>query len=236
MSYCKSSSQAKKRLENTVLNFKCLEKGEILENHRGSITCEYLYQSMYGLDDLDTLQRFGRVKVEATNFTISEPTSKLTIAPHLYELASISQQKVLKEMYRVEPFEIETINLERIFIDKVFAAQFYFERKKYFDVAKHIYDISILLENEKIQMFLKDKEYIIEIVKLKRKEGINRKGGVLNNMKISDFPYLKELSNNTLFENELEEMQHIYVFNEKDKISKEIVYEKLQELLRIFSN
>lgn len=55
-------------------------------------------------------------------------------------------------------------------------------------------------------------------------------------MKISDFPYLKELSNNTLFENELEEMQHIYVFNEKDKISKEIVYEKLQELLKIFSN
>lgn len=41
---CPTASQAKKRLENATLKFSCLEKGETLENHRGSITCEYLYE------------------------------------------------------------------------------------------------------------------------------------------------------------------------------------------------
>lgn len=70
---CPTASQAKKRLENATLKFGCLEKGETLENHRGSITCEYLYESMYALDKEDALQRFGRVKIEATSFTVSEP-------------------------------------------------------------------------------------------------------------------------------------------------------------------
>ena len=39
---CPTASQAKKRLENATLKFSCLEKGETLEIHRGSITCEYL--------------------------------------------------------------------------------------------------------------------------------------------------------------------------------------------------
>ena len=151
---CPTASQAKKRLENATLKFSCLEKGETLENHRGSITCEYLYESMYALDKEDALQRFGRVKIEATSFTVSEPTDRIKIAPHLYELASEEQQKIMREVYGVEPFEIETISLERIFIDKVFAAQFYFERKDYSDVAKHVYDLTALLDNEQIKAFL----------------------------------------------------------------------------------
>lgn len=98
---CPTASQAKKRLENATLKFSCLEKGETLENHRGSITCEYLYESMYALDKEDALQRFGRVKIEATSFTVSEPTDKITIAPHLYELASEEQQKIMREVYSV---------------------------------------------------------------------------------------------------------------------------------------
>lgn len=90
---CANASQAKKRLDNAALRFNCLEKGRTLENRRGSITCEYLYESMYALDKEDALQRFGRVKIEATSFTISEPTEKLMIAPHLYELASEEQKK-----------------------------------------------------------------------------------------------------------------------------------------------
>ena len=160
---CPTASQAKKRLENATLKFSCLEKGETLENHRGSITCEYLYESMYALDKEDALQRFGRVKIEATSFTVSEPTDKITIAPHLYELASEEQQKIMREVYSVEPFEIETISLERIFIDKVFAAQFYFERKDYSDVAKHVYDLTVLLDIEQIRAFLNDEKRVLEV-------------------------------------------------------------------------
>lgn len=220
---CLTANQAKKRLENATLKFSCLRKGGTLENHRGSITCEYLYESMYVLDKEDALQRFGRVKIEATNFTVSEPTGRITIAPHLYELANTEQQKILREVYDVEPFEIETISLERIFIDKVFAAQFYYERKNYGDVAKHVYDLAVLLDNEKIKRFLQDKEQVLRIIGYKRKEELNRKGGIAADMPISAFVYFRELWGNEEFAAAFNRMQRIYVFNEQDKIDKENV-------------
>ena len=98
---CPTPSQAKKRLENASLKFNCLPKGETDENCRGSITCLYEYDSLYQLDENDALQRFGRVKVEATSFTVSEPTQGIEIAPHLYELCNDGRRKILRENYGV---------------------------------------------------------------------------------------------------------------------------------------
>ena len=110
---------------NASLKFNCLPKGETEENRRGSITCLYVYDSLYQLDDGDALQRFGKVKVEATSFTVSEPTQGIEIAPHLYELCGEDRRKILRENYGVQPFIVQTISLERIFIDKVFVFFFY---------------------------------------------------------------------------------------------------------------
>ena len=230
---CPTPSQAKKRLENATLKFNCLEKGETLENNRGSITCEYLYESMYALDKDDALQRFGRVKIEATSFTVSEPTDKIMIAPHLYELASDEQQKIMRETYDIKPFEIETISLERIFIDKVFAAQFYYDRNDYSDVAKHVYDLTVLFDNEQIKTFLKDKSRVLKVIGYKRKEELSRKGGVSANMQIANFDYFKGLAGNKEFETAFNEMQRIYVFNEQDKLSKETVIAAISKLREI---
>lgn len=230
---CPTSSQAQKRLENATFKFNCLEKGKTLENNRGSITCEYLYESMYDLDKDDTLQRFGRVKIEATSFTVSEPTDKIMIAPHLYELASDEQQKIMRETYDIKPFEIETISLERIFIDKVFAAQFYYERKEYSDVAKHVYDLTVLLDNEQIKTFLKDKNRVLQVIGYKRKEELNRKGGVSANMQIANFDYFKGLAGNKEFEIAFDGMQRIYVLNKQDKLSKETVIAAISKLREI---
>ena len=52
---CPTLSQAKKRLENASLKFNCLPKGETEENRRGSITCLYVYDSLYQLDENDAL-------------------------------------------------------------------------------------------------------------------------------------------------------------------------------------
>lgn len=230
---CPTSSQAQKRLKNATLKFKRLEKGETLENNLGSITCEYLYESMYALDKDDALQRFGRVKIEATSFTVSEPTYKIMIAPHLYELASDEQQKIMRETYDVKPFEIETISLERIFIDKVFAAQFYYERNKYSDIAKHVYDLTVLLDNEQIKTFLKDKNRVLQVIGYKRKEELSRKGGVSANMQIVNFDYFKGLAGNKEFEIAFDEMQRIYVLNKQDKLSKETVIAAISKLREI---
>lgn len=232
---CPSPSQAKKRLENAVLKFVSMQKGDTLENHRGSITCEYYYPSIYELDILDSLQRFGKVKVEATSFTVSEPTDRIEIAPHLYELANESRRTVLSGTYGVAPFEIETISLERIFIDKVFAAQFYFEREEFSDVAKHVYDLTVLLGDEKIKVFLKNKKRILEMVALKRKEELNRKGGIDANKKIIDFEYLKGLQDNRAFSDKFSDMQKIYVFNKRDILSETEAFEAIRELSKIMN-
>lgn len=47
---CPTNSQAQKRLENAALRFKSMQKGETLENRRGSITCLYSYDSLYDLE------------------------------------------------------------------------------------------------------------------------------------------------------------------------------------------
>ena len=45
---------------------------------------------------------------------------------------------ILEKEFEVQPIELEIIKLERIFVDKLFAAEFYYIRKMYTDVAKHI--------------------------------------------------------------------------------------------------
>lgn len=227
---CPTPSQAKKRLENATLKYKSLEKGKTLENIRGSITCEYYYESMYELDMDDALQRFGKVKIEGTSFTVSEPIREVEIAPYLYELCDDERKRILREYYEVEPFVIATISLERIFIDKVFAAEFYFERNALADVAKHIYDIAVLLNNDRIRLFLEDKSAVERIVKYKRKEELARKGGVDSERKIVDFRYFKELQGLLAFEKAFNEMQKIYVFDKKDIFSLDEIYQSLSEL------
>ena len=216
---CPSHNQVKKRLEQATLKYESMPKGDTLVNERGSITCEYLYDSIYELDIGDSLQRFGKVKVEGTSFTVSEPTEKIEIAPHLYELCNEERRKILREYYNVAPFILETISLERIFIDKVFAAEFYFERKDYGDVAKHIYDLTVLLQNEKIKAFLSNTKEVIKIVGLKRKEELIRKGGVAADMKVADFAYFTELRSTREFEVKFNEMQKIYVFDKNDELA-----------------
>ena len=85
----------------------------------------YTYDPITAFDADDVLQRFGKLKVEATSFTISEPVDSLEISAMLYNLATEEQKKILETVYDVKPFFIQTITLERIFVDKLFAAEAY---------------------------------------------------------------------------------------------------------------
>jgi hypothetical protein len=100
------------------------------------------------------LQRFGKVKVEATSFTISEPVEDLEISAIKYNQATEEQKNILRDIYDVKPFSIKTISLERIFIDKLFAAETYTRkssnRRSAFDASKHIYDLAVYQTNSEL--------------------------------------------------------------------------------------
>ncbi len=91
----------------------------------------------------------------------------------------------------MKPFYIETISFERIFIDKLFAIEFYLDTNKYIEACKHIYDIVLLFKQETIKSFLNNKEQVLKMIKLKRKEESKRIRGIDSSINVIDFKYFK---------------------------------------------
>ena len=132
------------------------------------------------------------------------------------------------------PFPIKTIRLERIFADKIFAAEFYYEREMYFDVAKHIYDVGVMLDLQSIQDMIGNPGLFLEMSEYKRLEETRRAGSDLADRKFSDFKIFRGMSDNTALKGAYQNMQKNYVFSEKDLLPFESVtnqWKKLQDIL-----
>ena len=119
---------------------------------------------------------------------------------------------ILREQYEVGPFQINTIRLERIFADKIFAAEFYYERAMYFDVAKHIYDVSVMTELASIGELLKDPSYFQKMLNYKRLEETRRTGSDLADKKYADFKIFDGLAQNSELVEAFQNMQKNYCF------------------------
>lgn len=226
-----SNTRNKKRLKESALGYRLegleLIKEECIDN-KGSVTGMYKYTSVYADSEIP-LQRAGKIQVESTSFTVSEPTEKYYIEPLTYKLASDNEKKILEEKFDISKIEIEIIKLERMFIDKIFAAEFYYIRNMYMDVSKHLYDISILFNNDKIQKLLENKEELSKLIEYKRQEEKVRIGGIDENTKIKDFSYFKLDFSDELIK-EFENMQNKYVLNDKYKVSIDEVKNILKQI------
>lgn len=229
-----SNNSNKMRLKNSALsyNIKGLElvRSETIDK-KGSITSFYKYNSLFGLNELFKSER---VQIESTSFTVSEPYAIYVIEPLIYKYALDEEKKILKEKYNVCEFDIKIIKLERIFIDKIFAAEFYYERKMYQDVSKHLYDISIMIKNKDIQDLLKNKVLLNRLINYKRKEESVRIGGIPNDKMIVDFSYMNLDFNNDLIK-AFNQMQDIYVLDAESIISINEVKNTIKILRDIFS-
>lgn len=215
-----SNTRNKKRLKESALGYEIegleLIKDECIDN-KGSVTGVYQYTSVYKDSEIP-LQRAGKIQVESTSFTVSEPTEKYYIEPLIYKLANDKEKKILEEQFGITKIKIEIIKLERMFIDKIFAAEFYYIRNMYMDTAKHLYDISVLFNNDKIQKLLKDKDELNKLIEYKRQEEKVRIGGIDGETAIKDFSYFKLEFSDALIR-EFENMQNKYVLNDKYKVS-----------------
>ena len=121
-----SRSQSVKRLERATKKYVSLPRdSEQGRTNRSEVISVYTYDPATAYDSNDALQRFGKLKIEATSFTISEPVDTLEVSTMLYDLATEEQRRILETVYEVSPFNIQTITMERIFVDKLFAAEAY---------------------------------------------------------------------------------------------------------------
>lgn len=219
---CMSNTQAKKRLEKAANGYHQLQRtlNKSLEsNRKGSITSVYEYIPITSVDTDDQLQRFGYVKVEATSFTVSEPFEPMKISPLLFSEATPEQKQILISQYDVNEFYINTIKLERIFADKILAAEFYYERDLLFDVAKHLFDLTIMMKIDRIQRLLSLPESFISMLSYKRQEEVFRIGSDLSETPFSEFKLFNNLSISTALNRAFIKMQQIYVFDENDIIN-----------------
>ena len=231
-----NNSQVKKRLETVTKKYSSLHrttKIELEEDKKGSITSVYDYVPSTSFDHNDSLQRFGFVKVEATSFTVSEPFTELEIEPVIYTFADEKQRKILQEKFEVAPFVLKTIQLERIFADKIFAAEFYYNREMYFDVAKHLYDISIMLSLPEITELVRNTKLLKKMINYKRLEEERRIGSDLAAKRFSEFSIFEGMKSNQKLKKAFDYMQDIYIFNEEDEISFDYIIEQWDKIRAI---
>lgn len=155
-----SRTQSDKRLEQATKKYVGLKRDpQAGRTNRSEIISVYEYTPIAAYDAEDALQRFGKLKIEATSFTISEPVESMEIAPMLYDLATNDQKRILEDQYDVASFHIKTITLERAFIDKLFAAEAYTRKSsevhRAFEAAKHLYDLAVMAQLPRIQKLYK---------------------------------------------------------------------------------
>lgn len=231
-----SRNQGKVRLEKATNKYNALPRtnDKTLEiNKLGSITSVYEYEPITSIDTQDQLQRFGRVKVEATSFTVSEPHEPLRISALIYSEATPEQQKILEADFGIKPFIINTIQIERIFADKILAAEFYYTRGELFDTAKHLFDLSVMMEMPRIKNLLTDSDNFIKMLNFKRTEELERKGSDLAEKPFSDFLLFNSLDKDNRLREAFGDMQRIYVFNESDMLRFSDVLQRMQTLNEI---
>ena len=230
-----SNNSNKTRLKKSALGYDIdgliLVDDETIDK-KGSITSFYKYDSLFSLNELFKSER---IQIESTSFTVSEPVSTYTIEPLVYKYATEEEKNILKEKYNISEFEIEIIKFERIFIDKIFAAKFYYERKMYEDVSKHLYDISIMIKNDNIKELLKNKSELNKLIGYKRKEEKSRIGGISEEKDIIDFDYMKLDFNDDLIK-AFNKMQRIYVMDNESIITIDDVKDTVKILLDVFRN
>ncbi len=234
-----SKSQGKKRLETAANGYTSLSRTSDKTrevNAKGSITSVYEYQPVTKIDADDALQRFGYVKVEATSFTVSEPVESLTVTPLLYSEADSEQQGILSNSYGVSLFKVKTIKMERIFADKILAAEFYYQRQMLFDVAKHLYDLTLMMKTERITALLSQQDELLKMLEYKRCEEQNRIGSDLAQKPFVDFLLFKALESNAKLQATFSEMQRVYVFNDDDIIPFAEVIKQMSQLYKVLQD
>lgn len=226
-----SRTQNNKRLEKATKKYTSLiRNAESGKTNRSEVISVYSYEPVTSYDTNDSLQRFGKLKIEATSFTISEPIEPLSISPMIYDLAADEEKQTLESVYDIKPFDILTITLERIFVDKLFAAEAYVRNSdvdhRAFEAAKHIYDLAVMEAHPKIVSLINDEKQMEKLISIRLEEEQSRLDGI-SGILPTDFIFFTEAKKNSKVQKAYETMQNQYVMRDEDRIDFETAMDKI---------
>ena len=235
-----SRTQNDRRLEQATKKYTSLVRDvSQCKTNRSEVIAVYTYEPFTAFDRNDALQRFGRVKIEATSFTISEPVECLEISAMLYDLASNEQKQILESEYDVSPFYIKTISMERVFIDKLFAAEAYVRRSseshRAFEAAKHIYDLAVIHKHKTIANLLSDTKQMKRLLDIRISEERERLDGIPGVLP-SAFIFFTDSNDNKDVRKAYEIMQNQYVLRGCDRINYDKAVDAIAEIHKSLLN
>ena len=229
-----SRTQSDKRLEQSAKKYVSLKRN-VNESisHRSEVIAVYEYEPVSVFDADDALQRFGKVKVESTSFTISEPVSDLEVSYMIYELATEQERAILTDVFGIKPFIVKTITLERIFVDKLFATEAYVLRSdvphRAFEAAKHIYDLAFMVNQESIIKLLSTSELLKRLLSIRIAEERNRLDGIPDVLP-KDFTFFESVAHNGAVIDAYRIMQNQYVLRDIDRIEFDVAVSKINQI------
>lgn len=231
---CHSRTQGDKRLEKASKKYTSLPRDSKQGiSNRSEVISVYTYDPIVSYDKQDALQRFGKLKVEATSFTISEPTFSMQVSPMIYDLATEEQKRNMEDIYEVVPFHVETITIERIFVDKLFAAEAYVrkssESNRAFEAAKHIYDLSVIYHHPQIQALFHNDELMKRLLDIRIEEEKERHDGIPDVMPV-EFTFFVNAEANADVKKAYTIMQNQYVLRSSDRIDFQEAIQRLKEI------
>lgn len=229
-----SRTQGDKRLDKATKKYTSIPRNaQEGRSNRSEVIAFYNYEPVVEYDTNDVLQRFGKVKVEATSFTISEPYESMRVAPIIYENAEPNQQTILREQFDVVPFEILTMTMERIFVDKLFAAEAYTrnadKEHRAFEASKHIYDLAVILTEDRISALFENQELLERLLTIRLTEEQKRLDGIPGVLP-KDFVFFDEACKNPYIKKAYTTMQNQYVLAAKERIELNEAGAKILEL------
>lgn len=229
-------TQSDKRLERATKKYVSLPRDPAQgRTNRSEVISVYTYDPTTAYDSTDALQRFGKLKIEATSFTISEPVDALEVSAMLYDLATEEQKHILETVYEVKPFDIQTITMERIFVDKLFAAEAYVRNSsvehRAFEAAKHIYDLAVLEQHTQIVTLMSDAAQMEHLLDIRMEEESGRLDGIPG-VAPCEFTFFRSAALNVDVRKAYETMQNQYVLREQDRIEFNMATEALLRIER----
>lgn len=195
----------------------------------------YSYEPVDQVVADDAMERFGKVKVEALSFDISDPTTDLIVRPLLYQLADDDQRRTLEADYHVRPFRVKSVKAERILVDKLFAAEMDWRNEgktnRFADMAKHIYDLAVLQREENIMKSLLNPRMLTTLLAVERIEQAGRKDhGDIECPRPMDFEFFDAIVTSEEVRNAYDYMQGVYVLSKRYMIDFGDMCERILEL------
>ena len=229
-----SRTQSDKRLEQSAKKYVSLRRNvDESISHRSEVIAVYEYEPVSVFDADDALQRFGKVKVESTSFTISEPVSDLEVSYMIYDLATEQEKTILTDVFGIKPFIVKTITIERIFVDKLFATEAYVLRSdiphRAFEAAKHIYDLAFMVNQEIIIKLLSTNELLKRLLSIRIAEERKRLDGI-SDVLPKDFTFFESVAHNSAVKDAYKIMQNQYVLRDVDRIEFDAAISKINQI------